>query len=344
MRLPAALAAVSLVFLASVLSAGEPTTSDAVAAVPAASGDDSTLDEALDAAGADGDAPRRELVSFNHYESPYFSIRVGGGFLYDVVGYSQDGDSKDQMVLRPENTLRDLRFLAKGHLLSERLTYTVGYMYDQVTETWRFRQTGIGIDLPELWGSLFVGRTKEGVSMNKIMVGYQGFTMERATANDSFVPILADGVKWQGYVPSGKFLWSFGWFYDELSERESFNKFDSQYTVRAVWLPWMTRSADGKLRTGERLLHLGIAAHFADANDGFLQFRSKPESFPAQSYAIDTGRFPADDTTLVAFEAYYRDGPWVLGSEYFLNQVDSGQHDDPFFHGGRSRARLPGHR
>ena len=32
--------------------------------------------------------------------------------------------------------------------------------------------------------------------MNEIMVGYQGWTMERATSNDEFVPILADGVNW----------------------------------------------------------------------------------------------------------------------------------------------------
>ena len=60
--------------------------------------------------------------------------------------------------------------------------------------------------MPELWGRLFIGRTKEGISMNKIMVGYQGWTMERATANDAFVPILADGVKWMGNSPGGSFL------------------------------------------------------------------------------------------------------------------------------------------
>jgi phosphate-selective porin OprO/OprP len=35
------------------------------------------------------------------------------------------------------------------------------------------------VDVPELWGRLFIGRTKEGISMNKIMVGYYGWTMER---------------------------------------------------------------------------------------------------------------------------------------------------------------------
>jgi hypothetical protein len=31
---------------------------------------------------------------------------------------------------------------------------------------------------PELLGHVFVGRTKEGFSLNKVMVGYAGWTME----------------------------------------------------------------------------------------------------------------------------------------------------------------------
>ncbi len=159
-------------------------------------------------------------------------------------------------------------------------------MWDAAEESWRFRQTGLMIEIPELWGRLFIGRTKEGISMNKIMVGYQGWTMERATANDAFVPILADGVKWMGNSPGGSFLWSLGWFGDRLSEDESFNKFDTQAAVRGVWLPLAADAPD------DELLHLGLGYRWAKSNDGFFQFKSKPESFPAQSFAIDTGKLP----------------------------------------------------
>jgi hypothetical protein len=30
------------------------------------------------------------------------------------------------------------------------------------------------------WGHIFVGRTKEGFSLNKVMIGYGGWTNERA--------------------------------------------------------------------------------------------------------------------------------------------------------------------
>ena len=40
------------------------------------------------------------------------------------------------------------------------------------------------------------------------MVGYGGWTMERATISDASIPILADGIKWLGYSPKHKFLWN----------------------------------------------------------------------------------------------------------------------------------------
>ena len=78
------------------------------------------------------------------------------------------------------------------------------------------RQTGLMLDIPALYGDIFVGRTKEGFSTSKIMVGYQGWTNERAAINDAFLPILADGIKWNGYVPSGEFVYNIGWFGDQL--------------------------------------------------------------------------------------------------------------------------------
>jgi phosphate-selective porin OprO/OprP len=44
------------------------------------------------------------------------------------------------------------------------------------------------VEIPEIRGHLFVGRTKEGFSLNKVMVGYAGWTMERATTSDATIP------------------------------------------------------------------------------------------------------------------------------------------------------------
>jgi phosphate-selective porin OprO/OprP len=288
---------------------------------------DPSINTTIDAAEADGDEPKRKLINWNEYDGPFFTARLGGGFLYDFSSYAQNSSSKEQVGLKPKADLRDFRLLLKGRLkFAERLTYTIGYMYDKGREDFRFRQTGLMVDVPELLGRVFIGRTKEGFSTSKIMVGYQGWTMERAAANDAFLPILADGVRWTGNIPSGKLVYNLGWYIDTRSESESFNKNDKQFAARAVWLPFA--SAD------DGVLHLALEARYAASNDGFLQYRSKPESYEAQSYAVDTGRFPAQDSNTVGFEAYYRPGPLMFGTEYFFNSVGSRETGDPFFHGG----------
>lgn len=283
----------------------------------------------LDAAEADDPGPRRKLVSWNEYEGPYFTTRLGGGFLYDYVAYSQDDDSKEQMTLRPTGQLRDFRVLLKGRFPTlPRLSYTLGYMYDAGIEEWRFRQTGFMVDVPELGGNLFIGRTKEGFSTNKAMVGYHGWANERATANDAFLPILADGMKWTGAAAGGKFVYNLGWFNDTRSENESFNRNDNQFAARGVWLPL------GGGQESPRLLHLALEYRYGEADDGTLRYRSKPESFPAQSYAIDSGIFAAHHSNMYGVETYYRDGPWTFGMEYFFNDVSAPESGDPLFHGG----------
>jgi phosphate-selective porin OprO and OprP len=322
------MAALVYIFTAAAVAAHAQTTGSSTGAAssgPAAQGP--SKDDTLDAAEADGDEPRRRLVSWNEYEGPYFTLRVGGGFLYDYSGYSQNSESKQQMALSPKHDLRDFRVLLKGRFkFVPHVSYTLGYMYDKAKEQWRFRQTGIMVAVPKLMGQIFVGRTKEGFSTNKLMVGYQGWTMERAAISDALLPILADGIKWTGNVPNGKFVYNVGWFTDTRSESESFNKNDKQFAARGVWLPFS--------RTDSRLLHVAVEARYGAANDGFLQYRSKPESFEAQSYAIDTGKFAAQDANTVGVETYYRPGPLMLGTEYFFNQVHSRESNDPFFHGG----------
>src|SRR5438128_760742 len=72
---------------------------------------------------------------------------------------------------------------------------------------------------------------------------------------------------------------------------------------------------------------------YGKPSKGSIQFRARPESWPAP-YCIDTGKIPANDTKMTAFEAYYRPGPVLLGTEYFLVDVNSPQKGNPLLHGG----------
>ena len=77
-----------------------------------------------------------------------------------------------------EFKLRDFRILFSGQIPTDRtITWKTGIMYDAPTSEWFVRETGVMIAVPELWGNLFIGRTKEGFSLNKVMNGYAGWTL-----------------------------------------------------------------------------------------------------------------------------------------------------------------------
>lgn len=277
---------------------------------------------------ADADIPERRRVRWNEFEGPFATLRFGGNFMYDFVSFSQDETSKQQIEVTPSSKLRDFRFVMNGRFpgFDRKVTWSAGFMYDAPTESWLVRQTGVMVELHELWGNLFIGRTKEGFSMLKIMSGNHGWGQERPTISDATIPILADGVKWTGHLPERGLTWNVGWFGDWLSSGETFSTYKSQLVTRLVWLPV-------RADVEQELLHFGVALRYGEPEDGLLQLRSRPEAFPAP-YFVDTGRFAANDTLMAGLEAYYRSGPILIGSEYFLQQVNSSQTGNPFFHGG----------
>jgi phosphate-selective porin OprO/OprP len=287
-----------------------------------------TFDNTLEAGDEDDPQPARRLVSWNEFHGKYATVKVGGGFLYGYDAYAQDQTSKEQFSLFATPKLRDTRVWFKGafKFIQRPTTYTAAVMYDGIKSEFLVRETGIMVAVPELSGYIFVGRSKEGFSLNKIMVGYAGWTMERSTINDATIPILADGIKWLGYAPKKHILWNLGVFGDEFSEDQSFSTYDRQAVGRIAWVP-MESEETGKL------LHIGVNFRYGRPDNGTIQFRSRPESWPAP-YFLDTGKIPATDTRITAIEAYYRPGSLLFGTEYFLVDVNSPQKGNPVFHGG----------
>jgi phosphate-selective porin OprO/OprP len=285
----------------------------------------STLDDTLEAGDDEVGNPVRKLITWNQYDGPLFSMEIGGGFLYEYAASAQNEESKGQMTLHPEPKTRDLRILLRGRLKTERpATWSTGIMRDFVTNDWTFRQTGFLVDVPEISGQVFIGRQKEGFSLNKIMVGYGGWTMERTPMSDATIPILADGIKWIGYSPSRNLLWNVGFFGDIVSKTESFSTYAHQTAGRLAWLP---------IESEQTVLHLGINLRDGKPAHDTLQLRSRPEAFPAPFF-VDTGSFPAENVKTTGLEVYYRPTNLLVGSEYFVQFVDSPQTGDPVFHGG----------
>ncbi len=265
------------------------------------------------------------------FNGRYSTSKFGGGFLYEYAGYQQDAAGKAQLAqlgvsLNPAFAVRDFRLVGSGQLKTKRtISWKVGLMYDGVSDSWLVRETGVMVAVPELWGSFFVGRTKEGFSMNKVMNGYAGWTMERQMALD-VIPILADGIKWLGYLPKQRVFWNLGAFGDWMSEGQSFSTFSWQYVARVGWLPILT---DDK----EKVLHIGTSYRYAEPLKGSMRLKSKPEANPAPQF-IDTGTFLSDRSNSIGGEAYYKSGSWMFGSEVYAHQFNSSTATNHTFVGG----------
>lgn len=283
----------------------------------------STLENTVE---AEEDAPK--LVSWHEYQGRYFTMRFGAGLLLEVDAFAQDKQSKQQIALEPGYKLRDFRFILGGKFpkFKRTVTWCAGIMYDDPTHSWLVRQTGIMIAMPELWGNFFIGRAKEGFSLNKVMVGYDGWTMERFTMSDASIPLLADGIKWLGYSPKHGFLWNLGYFNDVFSKGQSFSSYSHQEVVRLVWLPIHSEEAG-------TLFHMGADLRWGRPADGQLRLKSRPEAFAAPFF-LDTGTFPASRTSMAGYEVYYRRRSWLIGSEYYFQNVTSKSEGDPQFQGG----------
>jgi phosphate-selective porin OprO/OprP len=300
------------------------------AAEPQATATPPTIDDTAQAGEADALEPPRELLKWNEADFGVTTFRFGFGLLTDFVHTEQDTESEQQIAIADPTDvgLRDLRVLFRGKAKTKRpLSWTMGYMYDGVDGEWRFRQTGIEIGLPEVKGRVFIGRTKEGYSMVKVMVGYHPWMIERSPGLDAFVPILADGVKYMGYYPKSGLFLNFGVFGDWGWENAKFATYDHQIVARLGWRPILSET-DG------RVLHLAVMGREARPDEGSFQVRSRPESY-LSPYFLDTGKFASDHARTTGVEAYWRSGPWLAGGEYDWQQMDADDTGEkPMFHAG----------
>jgi phosphate-selective porin OprO/OprP len=259
------------------------------------------------------------------------TFKLGAGFLYEYAAFSQDKNSKAQMdllgtPLKDQFKVRDFRVLFSGQFKSKReISWRVGIMYDGSSDSWLVRETGIMVGVPEIQSYFFIGRTKEGFSMNKVMNGYAGWAFERQMAID-VIPILADGLKWLGNLPKQRFFWNLGVYTDWLSKGQSFSTYQNQFDARVGWNPVFSPVQN-------KMLHFGINYRYGKVAGDQIQLRSRPEANPAP-YFITTGNFSTSHSNHIGYEIYYQSGRWLMGSEYYWHKFSSPVENNPLFNGG----------
>jgi phosphate-selective porin OprO/OprP len=267
----------------------------------------------------------------NEFEGSYSTFRIGLGYIHDFITYSQSKVFQQQLDsagldMSPDSKPRDFRVLGSGVLRTKRMiSWKFAYMYDGDKETWMVRESGITVGVPELGGHIFVGRTKEGYSLVKVMNGHSPWTAERQMALD-VIPILADGIKWFGYLPKSRIFWNLGYFNDVISKGQGFSTFEWQYVARVGWMPINNKQKN-------KVLHIATNLRYAKPLDGKITLKSKPESNPAPAI-INTGSFGADHSSHIGGEIYYSNGSLLLGSEVMVHNFYSGSAGDHSFFGG----------
>jgi len=267
----------------------------------------------------------------NEVNTSFSTFKIGLGYIHDYVTYAQDDVFKEQMDslgynLKSDFKLRDFRILGSGVFKTKReISWKFAYMWDGDKDTWMVRETGFTFGVPELAGHIFIGRTKEGFSMVKVMNGHSPWTAERQMALDP-VPILADGIKYFGFLPKSRIFWNLGYFNDLVSKGQGFSTFEWQYDARIGWMPFYDKE-------NNRLIHFALNFRYGKPNDVQFRIKSRPESNPTP-VIIDTGTFPAEHSNTTGAELYYGSGRFMIGSEVMVHSFQSKTAGDHSFFGG----------
>lgn len=267
----------------------------------------------------------------NEFTGPLSSFRIGLGYIHDFVAYRESDVFKQQMDsagfnLKPVFKLRDFRILGSGVLKTKRyIAWKFAYMWDGDFDQWLVRESGITIGVPELSGHIFVGRTKEGFSMVKVMNGHSPWGMERQMALD-VIPILADGIKYFAYLPASRIFWNVGAYSDLISKNQKFSTYTWQYALRLGWLPFYRKEK-------HELLHVAVNLRYGKPEDEKISLKSRPESSPTPQI-LNTDVFSANRSSHLGGELYYSNKNLLVGSELILHQFYADEGDNHRFFGG----------
>ena len=273
---------------------------------------------------------------WNKFETkPVSGLFIGAVLLDRQRWFSQDSDSEEQVGDLSDfegGQIRAARFGVVGTLNFKRpWRYTVFAMthafdkgFDVDTDDeFSFADYRLDIPLPSDL-TLSVGKQKEPISMERLM-GLAYLPMqERAAFLDALLPSRNHGVVLSGAAASDNVSWAVGAFNNWIDSDESFGNTSNQLVGRVTWAPEVFQSKNN-------LFHLGLGLRRSDTKQP-ARVRRTPEFNNAPLF-VDTGSISADDQMTYSLEAYWRNGPYMLGFEYLGTDVDSPQTGDPFFNG-----------
>jgi phosphate-selective porin OprO/OprP len=181
------------------------------------------------------------------------------------------------------------------------------------------------VDIPLLDAlTLSVGKQKEPISMDRLLLGTQMQMTERAAVLDAMFQVRNVGAVFSGNIFDRRSSWAVGVFNDWFDDSQSFDESSSQAVGRVTALPWVSDD-------NSHLVHLGLGIRYDDGVEGY-RYAATAEFNQSPLY-IDTGEFEAASTLTSDLEVSWRRGPYWVSTEYVHNSVRGAQVGDPVFSG-----------
>lgn len=235
--------------------------------------------------------------------------------LYDVSAFHQDSASRSQVGDLPAVArIRQDRVILDGRLGRARpWRYLLNADYNGLRpgEKTAFTLNDLTLSIPlgpTAW--LALGRQKEFISEEMIASTRILPHAERSAAVLAFIPTRNDGVRVWGTVATssrGRGGWTIGVFNDFLFNGLSFAAGGEQVSGRVFWAPFVS---DDTLH----VVQLALNGRWTDAQDGTIQFKSRPEVNEAPTF-VNTGKTPASSAALGDASLLVQQGGVSLAAE-----------------------------
>lgn len=263
-----------------------------------------------------------------------WTVKLGGHVQLDSINWA---DHDPQVPADNYFEFRRLRLLADG----------VGYgVYDFRLQIDIEPESGDGTDRPvtDVKDAYFTANELPN-PIDRWRIGnfFVPFSLEQVT-NDTNNIFLERSIPTQGIFAADRevgmamygvndakdFTWTFGTFFDSISESVKERIDDNQgqrVSGRLTYLPYYDEPSNGRY-----LVHTGAGVLYTKDQDGLARFRARPQIHEGP-FLIDSGPLAAGEYTTGNLEFASVWGPFAVQSEAFLSDVNLIAADDAWLWG-----------
>lgn len=172
--------------------------------------------------------------------------------------------------------------------------------------------------------ALSIGKQKEPISMERLLLGTQLPMQERPAAIDAFFTFRNVGITLNGTALNQHMSWAIGAFNDWFDDSQTFNESSSQIIGRVTGVINLTEDES-------HLLHFGWGTRYSNGKEE-INYNPTPE-FNQSPIFVETGNLEFDNSYTHDLEISWRRGPYWLSSEILLNNLDAPNLNNPSFNG-----------